>query len=247
MDYNQKLAVYQAQVKNVRALESSIKHVRRAINAGLRANDQPMVLAFTNTYAILFCAWAEANFSKLLHTPHGFEIPEIEQVQLAKDSGIAAAWKKAVELGLRHLSAQRGSFKPNARQKLYNLIDGHVFDPSLLRNKFAHGQWVIALNRTNTAVQTELTTLIGELDIVKIDAWMASHRQLALLVENLIESPEKVFPRDWYTVVATLEEQIDEAEKRTLADHVAVLVRKDTSTGARTKRATARGGGGQTP
>jgi hypothetical protein len=137
---------------------------------------------------------------------------------------------------LRHLDAQRGSFKPNAQQKLEAAIDAHVFDPSLLRNKLAHGQWTIALNRDNDAIQEDYTTKIKELDIVKIAGWIAAHRLLANAVEHLIESPRKAFRRDWYQYVVDLEEQMVKAEKRTLKEHVAKLLAKDDITGAKAKR-----------
>jgi len=235
MDQQAKLAVYEAQVVNVRSLASALRQVRRTINDGLRSNDQPKIDAFTRTYALMFCAWAEANFSKVVHTPHGFEIDEIQQVQSAKASGIASAWKKCVELGLRHLDARRGSFKPNAQQKLYRAIDDHVFDPSMLRNKLAHGQWAIALNRENDAVQSELTNRIKSLDVVKIDAWMKGHQLLSDVVEHLIESPKKAFMRDWYEYVAAIEAQMIEAEKRTLREHVDILRKKQQLTGAKVK------------
>ena len=240
MDQTAKLAVFQAQVKNVQSLKTAMRHVHRSINDALRANDVPRVEAFSKIYAVLFCAWAEANFSKVLHTPHGFGIDEIAQVQAAKADGIAAAWKKCVQLGLTHLDAKRGSFKPNAQQKLEELIDAHVFDPSLLRNKLAHGQWVIALNRDNVAVQNDLTSKIAALDVVKIGALIEGHRLLADVVEQLIESPKKAFMRDWYQYVVEIEKQMLESENRTLAEHVTRLLAKDRTTGAKAKRSRAK-------
>ena len=185
MDQATKLVIFQSQTKNVRALRTAMRQAHRSINAGLRENDLPTVEAFTKIYALLFCAWAEANFSKVLHTPHGFDLIEIAQVQTVKQTnGIAEAWKTAVQLGLRHLDAQRGSFRPNAKLRLDAAVDAHVFDPSLLRNKLAHGQWVIALNRDNDAVQQELTARINGLDIVQIDGWITAHERLAGLVET---------------------------------------------------------------
>jgi hypothetical protein len=236
MDNTQKLAVFQSQVANTRALESSIRHVRRSINSALRGNDLPVSRSFTKLYAVLFCAWAEATFSKVVHTPHGFSIDEIRQIQVAKSNGIAPAWKKAVELGIRHLDARRGSFRPNTRLRLDRAIDAHVFDPSLLRNKLAHGQWVIALNRDNDNTNAELTTLIQGLDIVKVDGWRFCHQHLAEMVETLIESPKKAFVRDWWEAVVRLDEQMKQASLRTLADHVAALKAKDDRTGSREKR-----------
>lgn len=237
MDQTARLEVFKAQVQNVRSIWSAMRQVHRSINSALRINDEPRAEAFTKVYALMFCAWTEANFSKVLHTPYGFELDEIAQVQAAKnDNGIAAAWKKCVELGLRHLKAGRGNFKPNAQKKLAEFIDGHVFDPSLLRNKLAHGQWVVALNRENVAIQNDLTARIAALDIVRIGAWIEGHILLAELVEHLVESPERAFMRDWYQYVTDIEAKVVEYEKRTFGEHVKRLRAKDEITGAKDKR-----------
>jgi hypothetical protein len=236
MDNAQKLALFQAQVENVRALESSILQVRRNINFSLRYNESSIASSLTKVYAILFCAWAEANFSKVVHTPYGFSIDEVGQIQKAKRRGITAAWKKAVELGVRKLDANRGSFQPNTRLKLFRAIKAHVFDPSLLRNKLAHGQWVIALNRTGDEIQGEFTTLIQELDIVKVDGWRLCHQHLAKMIETLIESPKKAFIRDWWGYVVDLDNEMAQSSQKSLTEHVERLKAKDDRTGARIKR-----------
>jgi hypothetical protein len=235
VDQAARLVIFQSQVQNTRALKSSIKHARRSINEALRRNNQPVAQTFTKVYALLFCAWAEANFIKVIHTPHGFDLDEIDQIQTAKANGIGAAWKKCIDLALRHLPTQRGSFTPNARLKLETAIDAHVFDPSVLRNKLAHGQWVTALNRENTALHLQLTQQIQGLDIVKVSAWERGHELLADLVEHLIESPQKTFVRDWYVEVTQLEQEMAEAETRNIAAHVVALKDKDRRTGARKK------------
>lgn len=236
MDNDQKLTVFQAQVENVRALESSIQQVRRSINSALRRNDASLSNSFTKVYAILFCAWAEANFSKVIHTPYGFSLDEIEQIWAKKSKGISAAWKKAAKLGVRHLDARRGSFLPNTLRTLSRAIDAHVFDPTLVRNKLAHGQWIVALNRPNDAIQDQLTDTIRELDIVKVDSWRFCHQHLAEMVESLIESPKKAFVRDWWGAVINLDAEMERSSQRNLADHLARLRSKDDRTGARDKR-----------
>lgn len=236
MDDAGKLAVYQAQVENVRALESSIRQIRLNINSALRHNQPSIANSLTKVYAILFCAWAGANFSKVIHTPYGFSIDEILQIQTAKSGGIAAAWKMTVELGIRHLNASRGNFQPNARLKLFRSIEAHVYDPSLLRNKLAHGQWVVALNRTNDDIQGELTTRIQELDIIKVDGWRSCHQHLAQMIETLIESPKKAFVRDWWGAVVDLDNEMEQASQKTLAEHIARLRAKEERTRGRAKR-----------
>lgn len=98
---------------------------------------------------------------------------------------------EAVKLGLRHVPAQRGSFTPNARQLLARAIKKWVYEPSLLRNKIAHGQWKIALNRKNNALQNDITRDLTVLTVTQIDGWFSCHEQLALLVGMLIVSPKK--------------------------------------------------------
>lgn len=231
MDHEARLVIFKSQVKNVRSLKSARQHVRRSINASLRSNDRPAVDHFTKIYALLFCAWAEANFSKVAHTPHGLTLNEIKQVQVAKSNGIVAAWQKCVELGLRHLDATRGSFQPEAREMLERTIEKHVLDPSQLRNKLAHGQWLVAFNRNNDSIQQEFTLRIERLDLVSVDCWIAGHEILAKLVENLVESPKKAFVRDWKQYVADLEQEVLDAEARTMEDHVARLIKKPIRTG----------------
>lgn len=234
MDQEQKLAIFHAQTQNVRGLKSAMKQVHRSINAALRSDQTATVEALTKVYALLFCGWAEANFSKIIHTPYGFELDEIAQIQRrAGDDGTIAkrsvveAWQKSVELGLRHLDAQkRGNFQPNAKKKLFDAINTHVFDPSLLRNKLAHGQWVIALNRNNERVQQDLTDKITSLTIVDLMAWVQAHELLAGMVETLIESPKKTFMRDWYGYVDEIEGKMVVAKQRTLAEHIARLKSK---------------------
>lgn len=238
MDNAAKLAIFQAQVQNVRSLQTALKQVSRQINSSLRANDRTQAEHLTKIYALLFCTWSEANFLKVIHTPHGLELDELKQIKASKRASIVFGWKKAIELGVRHLDASRGSFKPNATRKLEKLVDSHVFDPSLLRNKLAHGQWTIALNRANDAVNGELTAEIGSLNVVKIMGWIEIHRLLAELVETLLESPKKAFIRDWYQYAVELGDKMENVELRTFADHIAILRAKDTRTGAVRKRRT---------
>lgn len=239
MDQEAKLAVFRAQVTNVKSLKMAMSQVHRAINAALRTNQQSAVDALTKVYALLFCAWSEANFSKIVHTPYGFSLDEIAEIHAAKMWGISEGWKACVRLGLQNLEAKRSSFRPNVLQRLETAIAEHVYDPSLLRNKLAHGQWVVALNRTNDAIQEDTTKRIEELDIVRIGSWIATQTLLAEAVEYLIESPQKAFMRDWHTYVTNLEHSIHVAESRTLEAHVKILQTKSRRAPIKTMNVTA--------
>lgn len=200
MDENDRLAIFRAQTINVRKLEQVRAYLNRSINYGLRKGDAVSVVVHTRCLALVFCAWVEANFPKLIHTPYGFTLNEIEQIKREGDRtrSVESAWQKAVELGLRRIqSSPKSNYVPNRRQALSGLVQTHVVEPSLLRNKIAHGQWEIALNRDNTAVNLDATNAIRNLDIVTLTRWFETHRYLALIVEALIESPNRAFHRDY--------------------------------------------------
>lgn len=85
-------------------------------------------------------------------------------------------------------------------------------------------------------MHADLTAKIGSLDVVKISGWLEVHRLLAELVETLLESPRKAFIRDWYEYAVEIGVKMDDAELRTIADHIAILRAKDARTGAVMKR-----------
>lgn len=183
MDTTARDLVYQAQTKNVRMLNQARGQVNRAINRALRKNDITSTEVHTRVLALIFCAWVEANFSKLIHTPYGFTPDEVRQIKQAyQGSGLGAGWRKSIDLGLRKVSnPKKSNYLPNIRQKLLTVVDNYVVLPSLIRNKIAHGQWDVALNRENTTVNNDLTQELHNLDAVVISIWFKAHEYLANL------------------------------------------------------------------
>jgi len=227
MDNATRLTIFNAQVANVRALKSAIRHIRRAVNDGLRKGNEAQARVHTKVLAQTFCSWAEANFSKVIHTPHGFTLVEIAEVKRVWSAqSLADAWIKAVDLGLKKVPAQRSGFVPNARQTVLRHISTYVTSPALLRNKVAHGQWEFALNRSNTAVNAELTAAMNNLDIIAIDRWQGGHERLAGIVESLIESPERTFARDYWPQLMDLDDFTRESGLWTMAAKREALRRK---------------------
>lgn len=206
MDNATRQAIFFAQVENTRELETAIKMIRRAVHDGLRTGNDVHVRIQTKVLAQVFCAWAEANFLKVIHTPHGFALSEVMEVKRQwKEHGLAEGWGNAVQLGLRKVPAQKSNFVPNARQEIMRAIQAYVKDPSLVRNKVAHGQWAVALNRGNTAVNQDVTNTMAALTIIEVDRWHGCHKRLAAIVESLIESPERTFARDYWPQLQDLE------------------------------------------
>jgi hypothetical protein len=226
MDNAARLAIYKSQVDNVRSLIAARTQVRRAINHALRIGNDPMVDVQTKILALVFCAWAESNFLKVIHTPHGFTLGEIQQIKrIWSNNGIAEGWQKCIQVALAKVPAQRSNFVPNARKKLTAIVREFVLQPSMLRNKIAHGQWVKALNGANTATNEALTQELSHLDITKITIWFRCHALLADIVEGLIESPKK-FVRDYWALTVELEEFVETSRGWSMEDLRRKLMRK---------------------
>jgi hypothetical protein len=222
------LAVFRAQTTNVQEQESAWTQLERAINLELRRNNLFGASLLTKSLALLFSSWAEANLSKLIHTPFGFEISEIEEIKRTwSESGVGDAWKKTLELGLQRASNNsKSNYLPNIQQAVMRLVQTYAIDPALLRNKIAHGQWKIALNRDNTAENAGLTKAIASLNCVDVDRWRMAHKILASVIEALIESPDGAFHRDYWPSIASLQEELRRRENWTLDTKVAQLRKK---------------------
>ncbi len=207
MNNTERLEVYRAQCANVRSIAAAFKQTKRSINDCLRKNRPLEAESHTKVLALIFCAWSEASFSKTIHTPHGFTLDEIAQIKrFTQSEGISVGWRKCIELAMRKTAAKKSNFGPNARQKLDRLVAELVLEPSTLRNKIAHGQWTVPLNRKNTAVNETLVAALTQLDVVKVDTWRVRQKKLCDVVELLIESPNKAFMNTYWGLIAEIEE-----------------------------------------
>jgi hypothetical protein len=228
MDEAQRLDIFRAQTKNVQKLNQVRKQINRTINYALRKGDTTSAEIHTRVLALIFCAWVEAQFSKVVHTPYGFTLDEIRQIkEIYQCNGAGVGWETCVELGLRKVvNSPKSNYIPNVRQKLFRIIGEYVVEPSLIRNKIAHGQWEIALNRENTAINNELSNKLHNLDTVSVNIWFDVHSYLAEVVEVLIESPDRAFHRDYWVHVTNLEEFVREAANLNLAEKIKRLQKK---------------------
>lgn len=224
MDNNDKLAIYRAQTENVRASQLAWANLKRSINSDLVKGDQRSATTHTRLLALTYSSWAEGALLKLIHTPYGFDVGEIEQIQASKT--VVEAWRKCIELALRRVEATRSGHLANVQQTLDRLVKEFVEKPSLLRNKLAHGQLVIALNRANTAVNSELTAEIASLDVVKLDRLHDALQGLSDIIEAIVESPVKGALRDYWTLLQRVESHLERTKGFTLEDKARQLREK---------------------
>ncbi len=228
MTRNDQLEIYMAQTQNVRTLDRGWAHLVRSINRDLVVDNTVSADLHTKLLALLFSAWSEATFSKLVHTPYGFDLDEMAQIKTeASRHSIVHGWFKCLQLGLQKIeSSSKSSYIPNINQSLQRIIRTYVEAPSLLRNKVAHGQWNTCLNNLNTAVNAETTAKLNGVNVVTLTIWKEAHTVLSRLIEDLIVSPQKAFSRDYWTHLTQLENHLTETSTWTLEKRVEGLKRK---------------------
>ncbi|QQM63538.1 hypothetical protein JG479_12460 [Pseudoalteromonas sp. LC2018020214] len=222
----ERLEVFAAQTENVRALEQAWKHINKTINAAYSSGDNSTAEIHTKLLAQVYCAFAEAVFSKVIHTPDGLTLDEISQVKSRGKKNIVDAWKKCVELSLQKVEGKSSGHVANTRKKIELLIDHYIYDPSLLRNKIAHGQWKVALNSNNTKVNSALTIKIQAISVVDLYRHKEAFQSLFRIVEDIIESPNKAHHRDYWSHITEFEESQCKMASWTIENKIASLKAK---------------------
>ncbi len=100
----------------------------------------------------------------------------------------------------------------------------------------AHGQWQIALNSKNTALNPDLTAALGNSDLVKLDLLRDGCNGLCNIIEALIESPDRAFHRDYWPLLCEIKNRLETASHFTLEQKVAMLKKKRGNVGDITLR-----------
>ncbi|MCT4613373.1 MAG: hypothetical protein N4A49_00700 [Marinifilaceae bacterium] len=199
------LEIYKSSVKNVKELKSSRRKIKQLINQSIKNKKKDILPILTKNYALLYSSFAETCFLKMIHTPYGFSEEGIQQITSKRN--LEEQWRKCLELAFSVIDNGNGEFR-NKIQTLNRLIQKYIIEPSQIRNKIAHGQWIVAFNSQNTSVNSETTDKISSLDFVKIDILFDVYEKIGQVVEDLIESPTKTHFRDFYLHLAELEDLV---------------------------------------
>jgi hypothetical protein len=225
VSFDKTLKIYQAQVENLRVLEKAWKFQVRTLNKSLIKDQKYEVELATRQLMLLHCAYTECAFSKLIHTPYGFSPSQILQIkQTVKSNGAAEGWKKALELGLKRLITKRANKQvSDIRGKISQILERYVAAPSVLRNKVAHGQWVVAINRSGDGINPDVSQQLKDLDVVVLTRWHIAVVELCAILRLLIESPNKAFRPNYHFAIESHINKVKETTEWTLAKRVAQL------------------------
>lgn len=203
------IEVYRAEVENVRCLKSKRKIINKMINNAIKRGSQDEIETLTILYAMLYSAFAETCFVKLINTPHGFKESEIKEIM--KQKNLEEKWKKTFEIAFKKIESEKNKGDiANKKKKLRKILEEYIIEPSQIRNKVAHGQWKVCLNNGWTAENESTTKKINELDCVLIDKLYEIYRIFEQTIEDLIESPLKAHYQKYHLSLIELENYIDE-------------------------------------
>lgn len=223
---SKKLEIFQAQIENLKYLEKVWKHINRAINEGYRTENKTLIEINTKLLIQIYCAYAESTLSKLIHTPYGLTSVEISQIKKIGKNNTIKAWKKCLELSIRKVSGNKSNHKPNVIKKIHHIIDTYIQDPSLLRNKIAHGQWKKALNSTNTDLNNDLTTTLDSINIIDLYKYKTAFLYISKIIEDIIESPNKAHRRQYWIHIEDYEKKLIEINAMTIEAKKLALKKK---------------------
>lgn len=206
--------VYQACCQNVRELKRQRKRILSLLNRAIRENDTNDIITLTKVYALLYSAFAEVSFVKLLNTPDAFSESEISQI--SNQRNLEEKWEKCFQLVFQRIVTEnnKGSVA-NKKQTLNRLLKEYIIAPSQIRNKVAHGQWAVCLNGDCTSINNDSTSVVSNLDFVRIDILFLVYEKFYQCIIDLSISPRTHY-RDYYVLITDLEEFVQETESWTL-------------------------------
>lgn len=219
--------IYIASVKNVRELKKQRISLKRLFNKSILANDHSSFSALTKMYALLYSAFAEVCFLKCINTPYGFNADEIRQIKKDtnnRERNLEQKWGKSLELAFLKINNLSNTGEIQNKKLIYNrLVNQYIIEPSQLRNKIAHGQWLVALNSESTAINTETSKKISQLDFVQIDIHFDIYEKIGQVLEDLIESPHKAHFNNFYNHITELQELVNRTNSWSLTSKISKL------------------------
>ncbi|MFV1666186.1 hypothetical protein VWX97_08195 [Phaeobacter sp. JH18-32] len=220
--------LYQAHVKNLRAIGVAFERLRLELNECLARGDDKTADALLKTAMLLLGAWAENRLRKVLFEPNGFSSAERELVEAS--GAQIDCWNKAIELGFRRRfgipSADLATaldVTPRAHYlSLLDVVERELRPIIEVRNKLAHGQWARTLNNSNDDFSSATMALINGENAHSIKCKRRMLESLALLLHDLVAG-NHAFSRDFDKHFRNLEHARCEITTRSYSNWLASM------------------------
>lgn len=221
-------SVFSIQTENIRELEKAWEQGNRLVNESFRNKNQATEMIQTKLMALLFSAYTEAIFSKLIHTPYALEQQEITKLKSKFKTNSYNGWVACLKLIVGKIMTKDQAYKTQVISDVTRLLNDYIKEPSEVRNRMAHGQWVIALNAKNTQENDSITNKIRDLDIVVLTKYKKSFTLMSLIIEDLIESPDKAHVNTYQAKIEKFQKEQIKMASWTLQGRIDRLKQKPT-------------------
>ena len=86
--------IFVASSENLKELKKHRNRLKCLVNRAIRENSLSELDSLTKVYALLYSAYVEVSFLKLIHTPKVFSDSEIEQIQ--KNRNLEEKWRNVL-------------------------------------------------------------------------------------------------------------------------------------------------------
>ena len=94
--------IFTASTENLRDLKKQRKRICALVNRAIREKQDPDLISLTKMYALLYSAYVETSFLKLIHTPKAFTESEI--IQIMAERNLEQKWLKCVDFAFNKLN-----------------------------------------------------------------------------------------------------------------------------------------------
>ncbi|CAA6813072.1 MAG: Unknown protein [uncultured Sulfurovum sp.] len=245
--------MFQKQTKNVQHLRKVIKQLNQDINESIQKSNTLKEDMRVNLLALAYSAWSEAQFIQIIYTPNAFTTNEINS--MLKVKGIFDKWKKLINYSFDKIERYNFIEKEKSIQllkdnnqtnqvgrlcqefkeeklliqekknKLLLLLQKYIEEPSRIRNKIAHGQWIHPLDDSeiknglpNATLKEDinLKKKLNELNPISIMREFEVHTTLGKIIRKLIESQSKGFTEKYNLYMNELEKYLEKTESYTM-------------------------------
>jgi hypothetical protein len=187
--------MHEATVKNFRQVEKGLTQLERTINRLVMYNDLGSVDALVPVQLLLVSIKAEARIMKIVYMRDGLTPDERESV--LSETKAVERWLRIIDIAFRRhyrvaarrrLEDQLDHDVLAKRTTMHDLISNELEPIIALRNKLAHGQWVVPLNTPLTAAEPSAIERLRSENTLTLKFRDNLIKQLGNTVVDLVQS-----------------------------------------------------------
>ncbi|MFK5976836.1 MAG: hypothetical protein QM493_10035 [Sulfurovum sp.] len=237
--------MFNHQSSNVQELRKAINFLIKDIHEAKRKHRLYDVEIKTKLLAMTYSAWSEAQFIQIIYTPDAltseqlnsllndsgifnrwkellnYLFDKVEKFNKNKSKEKIEELKQNFHNNELDNKIKECNFyykDKSIKQKntIIKYLENYIEKQSMIRNKIAHGQWKIALDKGNKYKINALTKQLESLNVFSIRKEFKVHTILGKIIRDLIQSPYKSFDKNYEKDINKIKSFLENDTKRDL-------------------------------